>query len=68
MTDCVKRCLEVGINFFDTAELYGFGEAETLLGNSFKELNVKREELVVSTKLFYGAGETRSVGSQFGYY
>jgi aryl-alcohol dehydrogenase-like predicted oxidoreductase len=32
MNDSVKRCLEHGINFFDTAEMYGFGEAETLLG------------------------------------
>jgi aryl-alcohol dehydrogenase-like predicted oxidoreductase len=28
MNDSVKRCLEHGINFFDTAEMYGFGEAE----------------------------------------
>jgi len=28
----VKRCIEHGINYFDTAEMYGFGEAETLLG------------------------------------
>ena len=32
MNDSVKRSLEHGINFFDTAEMYGFGEAETLLG------------------------------------
>lgn len=54
MTESVKRCLEHGINFIDTAEMYGFGEAETLLGNSLKELNVKREEIVISTKLFWG--------------
>jgi aryl-alcohol dehydrogenase-like predicted oxidoreductase len=57
MNDSVKRCLDHGINFFDTAEMYGFGEAETLLGNAFKALNVKREEIVVSTKVFFGAGE-----------
>lgn len=27
-TDSIKRCMEYGINFFDTAEFYGFGEAE----------------------------------------
>ena len=32
MNDSVQRCLEHGINFFDTATMYGFGEAETLLG------------------------------------
>ncbi len=56
MNDSVKRSIEHGINFFDTAEMYGFGEAETLLGQSFKDLKVKREEIVVSTKLFWGAG------------
>lgn len=35
MNDSVKRSLEHGINFFDTAEMYGFGEAETLLGQAF---------------------------------
>ena len=61
MTDTVKRCLELGINFFDTAELYGFGDAEVVLGRAFKELKAKREELVVSTKLFFGAGHEGSV-------
>jgi len=32
MTESVKRSMEHGINFFDTAEMYGFGEAESLLG------------------------------------
>ena len=41
-------------NLIDTAEMYNFGEAETLLGNSLKELNVKREEIVIATMLFWG--------------
>jgi aryl-alcohol dehydrogenase-like predicted oxidoreductase len=28
-TDAIKECLSMGVNFFDTAEIYGFGEAET---------------------------------------
>ena len=48
----MKFCLEHGINFFDTAESYGLGMAETSLGKAFKELNVQREKIVVSTKLF----------------
>lgn len=32
MNDSVQRSMDHGINFFDTAEMYGFGEAETLLG------------------------------------
>ena len=48
----VKRCLEAGINFFDTAEYYQLGYAEKDLGRVFKELNVKREDIVVTTKIF----------------
>ena len=50
--DSVKVCLEHGINFFDTAEVYGLGKAEMSLGKAFKELGVQREKVVVSTKIF----------------
>lgn len=50
--ETVKIALENGINFFDTAEAYGFGKAETLLGEAFKKLGARREDLVVSTKIF----------------
>lgn len=50
--DAMKKCYEAGINFFDTAEVYGFGSAENIMGKAFKELGYKREDLVVSTKLF----------------
>lgn len=51
-TKTVKAALEAGINFFDTAEIYGFGTAETSLGVALKELNVRRESIIVSTKIF----------------
>ena len=50
--ECVKTSLEHGVNFFDTAEIYGMGVAETTLGKAFKELNVPREKIVVSTKIY----------------
>ena len=34
--DCVKLSLEHGVNFFDTAEIYGLGQAELALGKAFK--------------------------------
>ena len=50
--DSVKICLEHGVNFFDTAEVYGLGRAETSLGKAFKELGVPREKIVVTTKVY----------------
>jgi len=47
----MKVSFDAGVNFFDTAEIYGFGQAETIMGRAFKELGFKREEIVVSTKL-----------------
>lgn len=51
-TKIIKKCLEAGINFFDTAEIYAEGEAEIALGSIFKELKVERESVVVATKVW----------------
>lgn len=40
-----------GINHFDTAELYGAGEAEVQLGKIIIDLKVPREEVVIATKV-----------------
>ena len=50
--DCVKLALSKGVNFFDTAEAYGFGKGEETLGKAFKALKVPREKIVVSTKIY----------------
>lgn len=47
----VKRAVELGVNFFDTAMVYGNGLSETLLGRSLRELGVARSDIVVSTKI-----------------
>ena len=47
----IGRCLENGINFFDTAELYDDGECEKALGRAFKKHGVNRSDIVVSTKI-----------------
>ncbi|CDW88343.1 aldo keto reductase family protein [Stylonychia lemnae] len=57
----VARCLEYGINYFDTAEFYDEGNAESYLGQAFKELKVPRESVVVSTKLMFGTGSIFNV-------
>ena len=48
----VERALEAGITFFDTADVYSLGESERVLGNLLQKLNVKRESVVVATKVF----------------
>jgi len=52
----IKKAWDLGINFFDTAEVYGRGEAEIQLGKALKALGVPREDLVISTKVFIGPG------------
>ena len=54
--DSIKLALENGINFFDTAEVYGYGKGEISIGNALKKLNVPREKIVISTKI-YKSGE-----------
>ena len=47
----IQRALEAGINFFDTADVYSLGESERVTGNLFKNLGVKRENIIVATKV-----------------
>ena len=45
-----SKFIESGVNFLDTAEIYGFGTAETILGKTLKAGGWDRDELVISTK------------------
>lgn len=63
--DCVKKAHELGVNFFDTAEVYGAGVAETIFGKALKALDVQREDLVISTKIMRcGSGPNDSMLSR----
>ncbi|HNH04499.1 MAG TPA: aldo/keto reductase [Anaerolineales bacterium] len=48
----VKRALDAGINFFDTADVYSLGESEKITGNVLRHFGVKRENVIVATKVF----------------
>jgi aryl-alcohol dehydrogenase (NADP+) len=48
----VKRALEAGINFFDTADVYSQGASEQVLGNTLRTCGVKRASVVIATKVF----------------
>ncbi|OYT40401.1 MAG: aldo/keto reductase, partial [Desulfurococcales archaeon ex4484_58] len=47
----VEKAIEKGINFFDTAMVYGHGMSEEFLGKALRELDVKREDVVIATKI-----------------
>lgn len=52
--DSFKICLDHGINFFDNAEVYANGQAEELMGQAFRQMEIPRHQMVVSTKFFWG--------------
>jgi len=48
----IKRALELGINFFDTANMYGNGRSEEVLGRAVHDF-AKRDELVIASKVYF---------------
>jgi aryl-alcohol dehydrogenase-like predicted oxidoreductase len=50
-TALVARALEAGVNFIDTADVYSEGQSEVLLGQALRDLSVKREDVIVATKV-----------------
>ena len=54
--EMIKKALDLGINFFDTANIYGKGSSETFIGNSFKKLVKNRSDIIVATKVYFNEG------------
>lgn len=52
--EIIKIAFENGINMFDTAEAYAKGKSEEEMGRVIKELNLRRTDLVITTKLYWG--------------
>lgn len=48
----IKRALDLGINFFDTANTYSDGTSEEIVGRALRDF-ARREEIVLATKVFY---------------
>lgn len=61
-TDCMVAAYEAGVNFFDNAEAYARGNAELVMGNVVKKTGWKRNELVISTKIFWGGRKPNQTG------
>lgn len=55
----IKKALDVGINFFDTANSYAAGTSEEYLGRALKAF-ANRDEIVIATKIFFGDGHSDS--------
>ena len=57
----IKRALEAGINFFDTADMYSKGVSEEVTGRALKDF-ARRDEVVIATKVFFSMGKKPNRG------
>jgi aryl-alcohol dehydrogenase-like predicted oxidoreductase len=64
----IRKSLDAGINFFDTADVYTEGESEKILGQSLKNLKIARKDVVIATKIYGRVGPGRNdVGASRGH-
>lgn len=54
----IRQALELGINFFDTANSYSAGTSEAIVGRALREF-ARRDEVVVATKVYFPVGSAR---------
>ncbi len=67
-TTLIKSCIDSGINFFDTADVYSEGHSEITLGQSLKNLGIARKDVVIATKVYGRTGPGRNdVGASRGH-
>jgi voltage-dependent potassium channel beta subunit len=59
---CMSAAYDLGVNFYDNAEAYAHGNAEIVMGNAIKKLGWKREDIVVSSKVFWGGHGPNDAG------
>lgn len=57
----VKKALDLGINFFDTANVYSHGTSEEFLGRAIKE-HTSREKVTIATKVYFNEGKLSKQG------
>ncbi|HKF55188.1 MAG TPA: aldo/keto reductase [Blastocatellia bacterium] len=49
----IRRALDLGINFFDTANMYSLGVSEEILGRALKDFGPSRDRVVIATKVYF---------------
>ena len=57
----IKRALELGINFFDTADMYSLGVSEEVVGRALRDF-ARRDEYVLATKVYFPMGDKPNQG------
>jgi len=63
--DSMMAARDAGVNFFDNAEAYASGAAETMMGKVIKKAGWKRSDIVLSTKIFWGGDGPNDRGLSF---
>jgi voltage-dependent potassium channel beta subunit len=61
----MKTAFDAGVNFFDNAEAYAGGQAETIMGKVIQRAGWKRSDLVLSTKIFWGGSGPNDQGLSY---
>ena len=59
----VARAIAAGINFFDTADVYSYGQSETVLGRALKDNAITRDQSIIATKVRSAMTEAATAGT-----
>ena len=59
---CMSTAYDAGVNFFDNAEAYAQGKAEIVMGNVIKKMGWDRDDIVISSKVFWGGEGPNDLG------
>ena len=60
----MKRAFELGLTFIDTANCYAAGTSEQFIGNALRDLGVRREDVVLASKVFFNEGRLGAAAIQ----
>ena len=55
-TAMIRHAIDLGVNFFDTANVYSFGTSEEYLGRALRSIGIPRDKVVIASKVFFNEG------------
>src|SRR5262245_59701109 len=53
----IHRAFELGVNFYDTADMYSVGVSEEILGRAWKDVASSRDRIIIATKVYNAMGD-----------